>query len=326
MMDFYMRQEWTRLRDKDGREMGKFRGEIGLLLVSIIWGSGFIASAIGLGYMSPNETLSGRFLVAAVLLVALNLKNLRALKRETIRKGGILGIFLYIAFVLQTVGLKYTTPSKNAFLTAVNVAVVPFIGYLFYRKNLNKKDILRALIAMVGVGAISLQWSGAINFGDFLSFLCALAFAFHIYFTGEFMEEEKPLELTMVQMVTAFLIAMAVMALKGESLLGHDSRGYLAVVYLGIFSTTIAFLVQTISQKYMKSSRAAVIMSTESLFAMVFSIVILKEQVAPRMILGALIIFAAIILPQGKEESALEEAEELLMPCIVENMEEEDLA
>lgn len=290
--------------------MQKYKGEIGLFLVSIIWGSGFIASAIGLDYLTPNQTLTGRFLVAAVILLLLNLKNLKGIKRKTISKGMILGTFLYVSFILQTVGLKYTTPSKNAFLTAVNVAVVPFIGFLFYKKSLNKKDILRALLSIIGVGAISLEWSGIINFGDVLSFLCALTFAYHIYLTGEFTEDENPLVMTMIQMATAFVLSLAVMVFSGESLIGHDARGYAAMVYLGVFSTTIAFLVQTMSQKYTSSNRAAVIMSTESLFAMIFSMIVLKEQILPRMIVGAIIIFTAIILPQGSEK-VLEDEEDL---------------
>jgi len=282
--------------------MNKTKGEIGLILVSVIWGSGFIASAIGLDYLTAYETLAGRFLVAAVLLMVVNRKKLTRLQPRTIKNGIILGIFLYGAFVLQTVGLEYTTPSKNAFLTAVNVAVVPFIGFLFHKRALDKNDILRASLAMVGVALISLTWTGILNLGDVLSFLCAFAFGLHIFYTGEFMENEDPLSLTMVQMITAFILGMFFMLLRGESLLNQDTKGYLAMLYLGVFSTTIAFLMMSICQKYTKSSRAAVIMSTESLFAMVFSILILSEQVTPRMILGAVVIFTAIVLPQGRAE------------------------
>ena len=292
--------------------MNKVRGEIGLLFVSIIWGSGFIASAIGLDYLSSYETLAGRFLVASVLLAAVNHKKLFWLRWRTIRNGMILGGFLYGAFILQTVGLEHTTPSKNAFLTAVNVAVVPFIGFLFHKTALDRKDVLRASLSMVGVALISLNWTGVLNIGDVLSFLCAFVFALHIFYTGEFMEDEDPLSLTMVQMITAFILAVFFMALRGDTLLMKDTRGYLAILYLGVFSTTIAFLMMSICQKYTKSSRAAVIMSTESLFAMVFSILILSENVTPRMILGALVIFTAIILPQSAEVEAPSLEEEVV--------------
>lgn len=284
------------------------KGEVGLLLVSIIWGSGFIASAIGLGYLTTYETLAGRFFVATLLLGVMTFKKMRRIPFRTLKNGVLLGVFLYASFLLQTLGLELTTPSKNAFLTAVNVAVVPFIGVLFHGHVLNKKDVVRATIAMVGVGLISFQWSGAVNFGDVLSFLCAFTFALHIFYTGTYAKEDDAIALTFVQMGTSFVLSFASVLYRGDRILGHDPRGYLAVLYLGIFSTTICFLMMTISQKHTKPSRAAVIMSTESLFAMVFSILILKEVVTFRMILGALVIFTAIILPEKKElEEALEE-------------------
>lgn len=288
--------------------MKNLKGELGLLVVSIIWGSGFIASAIGLGYLTTYETLAGRFFVATLLLGWLTYRKGLRIPKRTLKNGVLLGIFLYASFLLQTLGLELTTPSKNAFLTAVNVAVVPFIGVLFHGHVLNRKDVLRATLAMVGVGFISFQWSGTVNFGDVLSFLCAFTFALHIFYTGTYAKEDNPIALTFIQMATSFVFSFASVLYRGDHILGHDPRGYLAVLYLGIFSTTICFLVMTISQQYTKPSRAAVIMSTESLFAMVFSILILKEVVTLRMVLGALIIFTAIILPEKKiEEEGLEE-------------------
>lgn len=288
--------------------MRNLKGELGLLLVSIIWGSGFIASAIGLGYLTTYETLAGRFFVATVLLGVMTFRKMRKIPRSTIKNGILLGVMLYVSFLLQTLGLELTTPSKNAFLTAVNVAVVPFIGVLFHGHVLNKKDVVRATVAMVGVGLISFQWSGAVNFGDVLSFLCAFTFALHIFYTGTYAKEEDTVALTFVQMGTSFALSFLSVLYRGDHILGHDPRGYLAVLYLGVFSTTICFLVMTISQKYTKPSRAAVIMSTESLFAMVFSILILKEVVTLRMVLGALVIFTAIVLPEKKtREEELEE-------------------
>lgn len=288
--------------------MRNLKGELGLLLVSIIWGSGFIASAIGLGYLTTYETLAGRFFVATVLLGVMTFRKMKKIPLSTIKNGILLGVMLYVSFLLQTLGLELTTPSKNAFLTAVNVAVVPFIGVLFHGHVLNKKDVVRATVAMVGVGLISFQWSGAVNFGDVLSFLCAFTFALHIFYTGTYAKEEDPVALTFVQMGTSFALSFLSVLYRGDHILGHDPRGYLAVLYLGVFSTTICFLVMTLSQKYTKPSRAAVIMSTESLFAMVFSILILREVVTLRMVLGALVIFTAIVLPEKKtREEELEE-------------------
>lgn len=111
--------------------MFKYIGEILLVLTAIIWGSGFVASTVALEHYTPYQILAGRFLVGAVILSLIFFKKLNKLKKSTLIKGALLGVFLYIAFALQTVGLQFTTPSKNAFLTAVNVVIVPFIGISF---------------------------------------------------------------------------------------------------------------------------------------------------------------------------------------------------
>ena len=142
-----------------------------------------------------------------------------------------MGVFLYIAFVLQTVGLQYTTPSKNAFLTAVNVVIVPFIGLVIYRRKLDLFEVIGAFLAMFGVAVLSLQWSAGINLGDFLSFCCAIGFAFHIFYTAQFVKTEDPIVLTIVQMVTATVIGIIVVLLKGETIV-QRAAGRIDVVTL----------------------------------------------------------------------------------------------
>lgn len=277
--------------------MRKYKGEIGLLIVAMIWGSGFIGSVIGLGFMTPYEALTGRFLVASLLLNIIFFKRIPKLSRQTLKRGVIIGFFLYVAFLLQTLGLELTTPSKNAFLTAVNVVVVPLLGFLILKNRLNRKDIAGAILALAGVGIISLDPTGAINLGDFLSFLCAIAFAYHIFYTGQYSAEESAIDLTLVQMNTAFLFSLAVMLLRGETLLGKAGGGYAAILYLGVFSTTLAFFMQTFSQKSTTNTRAAIIMSTEALFATVFSILVFHETITMKMVFGSVVIFSAVLLP-----------------------------
>lgn len=290
--------------------MRKYKGEIGLLFVAMIWGSGFIGSVIGLGYMTPYEALAGRFLVASLLLNLIFFKRIRQLTRKTLKRGSIIGFFLYVAFLLQTLGLEQTTPSKNAFLTAVNVVVVPLLGYVILKNRLNRKEIAGAILALVGVGIISLDPSGTINMGDFLSFLCAIAFAYHIFYTGQYSGDESAIDLTLVQMNTAFLLSFAVMLLKGQTLMGKAGGGYVAILYLGVFSTTLAFFMQTYSQKSTTNTRAAIIMSTEALFATVFSILVFQENLTMKMALGSVVIFSAVLLPllpdgQGREAGSV---------------------
>ena len=280
--------------------MRKYIGEIGLSVVAIIWGSGFVASAVSLEHFTPYQILAIRFLIGIILLILVFFKKLKNIKKSTLIKGSIIGIFLYLAFALQTVGLVYTTPSKNAFLTAVNVVIVPFIAFFIFKRKMDKFELFGAMLAISGVGILSLKLSGGVNFGDFLTLLCAVAFAFHIFFTAQFVKDEDPILLTLVQMGAATLLGFIVVLFKGEMTFTANVEGVSAVVYLGVFSTTIAFLLQTVAQKYTSETKAAIILSTEAFWGMVFSIIILSEVLTGKMVIGAILILAAIIISETK--------------------------
>ncbi|WP_186671485.1 DMT family transporter [Sporosarcina sp. BP05] len=280
--------------------MRKYIGEIGLIITAIIWGSGFVASAVSLEYYTPYQILAGRFIIGVIILCVLFYKRLKNIKKSTLIKGTILGLFLYIAFVLQTVGLQYTTPSKNAFLTAVNVVIVPFIGFLLYKRKIDMFELVGAVTALVGVAVLSLKLSAEINIGDLLTLCCAVGFAFHIFYTAKFVKDEDAVLLTIVQMVIAAVISWIVVIFKGETSFSVESEGLLPLLYLGIFSTTIAYLLQTIAQKYITETKAAIILSTEAFWGMAFSVAILSEVMTTKMIIGAVLILIAIIISETK--------------------------
>lgn len=280
--------------------MKKYFGEIGLMLTAIIWGSGFVGSAVALESYSPYQILAGRFLIGAVLLCIVFHRKLKSIHKSTLMKGTVLGVFLYIAFALQTVGLQFTTPSENAFLTAVNVVIVPFIAFVLYKRKLDWFEVIGAILAIVGVAVLSLQLSAEINIGDFLSFCCAIAFAFHIFYTAQFVKQEDPVVLTLIQMAAATLIGFIVVLCLGETSFSTQTEGLASLLYLGIFSTTIAFLLQTVAQKFISETKAAIILSTESFWGMAFSVIILSEVLTVKMVIGAILILSAIILSETK--------------------------
>lgn len=280
--------------------MNKYFGEIGLIITAIIWGSGFVATAVALTYYTPYQTMAIRFLVGGIILSAVFFNRLKTIDVNMLKKGTFLGTILYVSFALQTVGLQYTTPSKNAFITAVNVVIVPLIAFLFYRKKLNRSEVIGAFLALAGIGFMSLQISGTINFGDFLTFLCAIGFAFHIVYTAKFVKGEDPIQLTLVQLLTAAVIGLVVVTLKGELVMPFEPTALMPVLYLGVFSTTIAYLLQTAGQKLVSETKAAIILSTEALWGTLFSVIILSELITIRMTVGATLIIAAILISELK--------------------------
>ena len=138
----------------------------GLILVTVIWGGGFVASDIALESMEPFQIMTVRFLLASVLMGLMSIPSLRRIEKGELKAGILMGIALFAAFSLQIIGLQYTTPSKNAFLTALNVVIVPFIAFLVLKKKIGWKGILGAVMSVAGVALLSLNGDMTLSLGD----------------------------------------------------------------------------------------------------------------------------------------------------------------
>lgn len=271
-----------------------------LLVTAIVWGSGFVITAIALEYLTAYQVMAGRFILAAIILTTIFGYRLKKASKSVIWKGIILGTILYIAFALQTVGLQYTTPSKNAFLTAVNVIVVPLIAYAVYKRRIDGYEIIGSIMAIVGIGFLSLQGSLTMNIGDALSLACAVAFAFDIFCTNLFVQKEDAIALTIIQFITASLLGILVVASQGDIPTTLEKEAIYSIIYLAIFSTTLAYLFQNVANQYTSATKAAIILSTESFFGMVLSVIFLHEVLTGRMVVGAILILLAILIAEVK--------------------------
>ena len=273
----------------------------GLILVTVIWGGGFVASDIALESMKPFQIMMVRFLLASVLMgiISLGQKNReeKSVDRAgAIRAGILMGIALFVGFSLQIIGLQYTTPSKNAFLTALNVVIVPFIAFIILKKKIGAKGIIGAILSVVGVALLSLNGNLTLGLGDALTLICAVGFAFQIFFTSEFVKKYPVSVLNMVQMITAFVLSAVSLVFFGETDFQVTTQGWLSVLYLGVISTTLCYLLQTACQRYVDETKAAIVLSMESVFGTIFSIIILHEVITLRMVIGCVIILTAVII------------------------------
>ena len=271
----------------------------GLILVTVIWGGGFVASDMALGSMKPFQIMMVRFLLASVLMGMISMgqhkKEGKLEKRAGAIKAGILmGIALFAGFALQIIGLQYTTPSKNAFLTALNVVIVPFIAFIILKKKVGMKGIIGAIMSVIGVALLSLNGNLTLSLGDGLTLLCAVGFAFQI-----------------LQMITAFVLSAVSLVIFGENDFQVTTQGWLSVLYLGVISTTVCYLLQTACQKYVDETKAAIVLSMESVFGTIFSIIILHEVITLRMVIGCAIILAAVIISNLSETEGEAKDEEI---------------
>ena len=284
-------------------------GDSLLLLVAIIWGIGFVAVKIGLNDgVSPFFLLALRFSVATLALLPFQIHKIKKIHSSTWKHGAILGVLMFLGFAFQTIGLNYTTTSKNAFITGVYVVLVPYISWFLTKKKVHINSILAAIMTLIGIGLLTLNDSLSINIGDFLTLICAVMFAGHIALTSKIANNEPSDTLVFIQMVTAGILSYIITFTINEP---HQltMNSSLAILYLGIFSTMIAFFLQTIGQKYAHATKSAILLSTESLFGALFAIIFFHDLFTFKMIIGAIIIFAAILMTEanwvlGKKETS----------------------
>lgn len=274
----------------------KYLSDFGLLFVAVVWGGGFVAVKDALNTVTPMFLMAIRFVLAVLVLYVFFFKQIGKLSKEDIKKGSVVGTILFLAFAAQTYGLQFTTASKQGFLTATYVVMVPFIYWILYKKRPALKAFIGSFITIMGIGLISLQNSLTLNLGDFLTLLCAFLFAAHIISIEYYAKDMNVFKLSFVQLSVAaiWFIVIALFTEPIPSVLSN--RATFAIVYLAIFSTFACFTIQTISQKYTSSSHASIIMSLESVFAAIFGILILNESMTFSIVIGCILIFFAILI------------------------------
>jgi drug/metabolite transporter (DMT)-like permease len=274
--------------------------DLSLLLVAIIWGSGFVVTKNALDHMGPYYLLALRFSLATILFSLVFFKRIKNANIKDIKSGIIVGIFLFGGFATQTVGLNYTTAGKQAFITATNVVMVPFIYWALSKKKPDNYDILGAILCFVGIGVLSLDGGTTINYGDFLTLICAVFFALHISSVGYFAKDSDALVLTVVQFATAAVLSIVCLLIFEPGTIKIHQETIFPILYLGIISTLIAFLIQNVAQKYTTSTHTAIILSLESVFGSLLSLIFLKEPFTFRFLIGCLAILISVIISETK--------------------------
>ncbi len=157
------------------------------------------------------------------------------------------------------------------------------------------------MMSVAGVALLSLDRNFSLGLGDGLTLICAVGFAFQIFLTSEFVKKYRATVLNFIQMITAFLLSFISLIAFGETQFHVTGKGILSVLYLGVISTTVCYLLQTASQKYVDETKAAIILSLESVFGTLFSILILGEIITPRMLAGSVIILGAVVISNLSE-------------------------
>jgi drug/metabolite transporter (DMT)-like permease len=273
--------------------------DLSLLLVAIIWGGGFIAVKDSVNLVPPFYQMTIRFFLSTLIMAIIFNKSLRKATKADFKMGTIIGIFLFLGFALQTVGIVYTTASKSAFLTATYVVIVPFLNWAIFKLKLDKFSVIGAILCLIGISFLTLQGGLNLNGGDILTILGSIGFAGQIITIGLYTKKTDPIILTIIQFGVAAILSF-IMAIFFEPVPQFETKLILPIAYMVIFSTTLCFIIQNVAQKYTTSTHAAIILSLECLFGSLFSVLIFGDKFTFFMIVGCIFIFIAIITTETK--------------------------
>ncbi len=275
-------------------------GRLALVGATLLWGSSFVVLKTTLESVPTLWILAIRFTGAAILMGLASAKQLRKIDRRCLASGALMGAALYAAYTLQTFGLVYTTPGKNAFLTATYCVLTPFLWWAFTRRRPDLYNILAALVCITGMALVSLSGDLSIGLGEGLTMCCGLFYALHIIFTSKAVANYGVGVLTTIQFATAALlcwISAPISAPFPESV--PLARGS-AIAYMCVLCTFVCYFLQTIGQKYTSPQTSSILLTLESVFGTVISVIFYHEQLTLREIAGFVLIFIAVIISETK--------------------------
>ena len=265
--------------------MKQWKGRIILLLTTLIWGCAFVAQSAGMDYIKPWTFLCLRFFLGAGFLFVMLpvIDRIRGIEYKSdnpgkvLKAGIIAGVFLCAASVFQQIGIQYTTAGKAGFLTAMYVVLVPVLS-LFLGRKPSKRILISIVLASIGLYLIDPR-----------------TVIFHILAVDHFGKGVDAVRMSMIQFLTAGIICVIPMLLEKPQI-SQILSAAAPVLYAGICSSGIGYTLQMVGQKYVKPTEAGILLSLESVFALLAGMMILQEMMTGRELTGCVIMFIAVLL------------------------------
>ncbi|MGN0136697.1 EamA family transporter [Anaerotignum sp.] len=270
--------------------------DLSLLLAAACWGGGFVAGDIAAENFPPFFIMAIRFTGAALFLGILFRRHVKSSTKADWKAGVILGSLLFIAQPIQIIALRYTSPSKQAFLITTYVVIVPFISWLVLQKRPGIKAFLAGALALAGIGLISFSGSLGMELGDGLTLLFSLLYSFLIVATGILAKQVNPLAMSFFQYLTTGILSIGATLLFEEKTAAYPAAGIGALAYLLFINTVVAYTLQNVAQRYTSDTHSAVLISTESVIGYFCGVVLYGDPFTPKVLIGGLIVFSAVLL------------------------------
>ena len=264
-----------------------------LLAVAAMWGISFVWMKDILDQQDVYSFLTSRFLVAAAAMILLKPKVLKLFTKELVFKGLIVGMALGSGYIFQTLGLDRTTPAITGFITGLYVVVTPVLASLFLKERLTPAMWGYVLLAVLGLAVLSVQgWS--IGLGEIFVLISAVFFAIHIILLGSWSKNFDAYALTIIQLIGCALLSAIPATINGY-VAPPDLQVWGVIVFTALFATAIAFVIQTWSQARISTTKVAVILTMEVVFAAVFSVMYGMEPLTLRLAVGGTMVLIAML-------------------------------
>ena len=267
---------------------------LGLMTTAMIWGSTFPAGKYALEYMSPFYLMAFRFFIAFAVMAVIFRKDIFTAKLRDLKGGVIAGLFLGLGYASQIYGLQFTSAGKQSFLAGAYVVVVPFITWIVFKKSPPIKAYIGAIVCFWGIGMITLTETLTIGLGDSITLISSGLYGGHIVVTGYYAQKQNAAVFTATQFAVGGSLALIFALMFSPPPVLEWNMGIVAIVYLAVFGSFVAYYLQTVCQKYVKPSVTSLILSMEAVFGVLLSMALLGDVFTMKMAIGAAAMLASI--------------------------------
>lgn len=281
--------------------------KIALFLTAVLWGSTFTFAKIASEVFSASFIIALRFLIASVALLVAAYPQRKQLDKKYLIDGFWMGLSIFFSYFLQVSGLTLdTSPGKSAFLSTTYSVMVPFIYWLVTKDRPKLHHILCVFLCLAGVGILSLSGGWGMSFGDLITVVSGLPYAINIVISSIVCKNRNALLLTTIELWVVTILAW-IFVFAGNTFPSEFPIAAVGgIAYMGLLATALCLYLQTYGLKYAEPAIGGMLLSLESVFGVVFSVIIYHEEVTLRMLIGFAVIFIAILLSQrsGKKQIA----------------------
>ncbi|HWQ79029.1 MAG TPA: DMT family transporter [Anaerovoracaceae bacterium] len=276
----------------------QMKADLMLLLVALFWGVSYWLMDISLAEVEPFTLNALRFLIAFFIAVVFAFPKLKSVNRATIKYSALIGFVLMIVYIGATFGVKYTLLSNAGFLCALTVVITPILAFIFLKQKPQKKLIVVVVMCLVGIALLSLNDELKPALGDLLCLIAAAAYAVDLLLTEIAVrgKEINAFQLGVFQLGFTGVFNLILSFFVETPALPHSKEAWASVLFLAVFCTGIAFIVQALAQQYTSASHVGVIFTLEPVFAGVVAYFLAGEVLAPRAYVGAALLITGLFV------------------------------